>query len=89
MYMKYLIYVNNTPPLALAVHEITRNFWTAYVDSYNETGCSVPPNIARLPSILQCSCANCSEQVAPELASCNYVSLTNFVDFSTFLADFR
>ena len=35
---------------------------------YSQTGCSVPPNIARLPSILQCSCANCSEQVAPELA---------------------
>ena len=56
---------------------------------YSQTGCSVPRNIARLPSILQCSCANCSEQVAPELASCNYISFNKFVDFNTFLADFR
>ena len=56
---------------------------------YSQTGCSVPPNIARLPSKLQCSCANCSEQVAPGLANCNYISFNKFVDFNTFLADFR
>ena len=56
---------------------------------YSETGCSVPPNTARLPSILQCSRANCSEQDAPEVASCNYISFNKFVDFNTFLADFR
>ena len=26
----YIIYVNNTLPLALAVHEISRHFWAAY-----------------------------------------------------------
>ena len=26
----YIIYVNNTLPLALTVHEITRHFWAAY-----------------------------------------------------------
>ena len=50
---------------------------------------SVPPNIATLPSILQCSCAiNCSDQVAPELASCKYINFNKIVDFNTFLADF-
>ena len=27
--LMYLIYVNNTLPLALVVHEITRHFWAA------------------------------------------------------------
>ena len=26
----YIIYVNDTLPLALAVHEISRHFWAAY-----------------------------------------------------------
>ena len=26
----YVIYVNNTLPLALTVHEISRHFWAAY-----------------------------------------------------------
>ena len=26
----YIIHVNNTLPLALAVHEISRHFWAAY-----------------------------------------------------------
>ena len=26
----YIIYVNNTLPLALAVHEISRHFWAPY-----------------------------------------------------------
>ena len=45
------------------------------------------PNIAALPSIMQCSCANCSEQVAPELADCNYISFNKSVDFNIFLAE--
>ena len=57
--------------------------------SYSQISCSVPPNIATLPSILQWSCANCSEQVAPELASCNCINFNKFVDFNIFLADFR
>ena len=56
---------------------------------YSQIRCSVPPNIATLPSILQCSCANCSEQVAQELASCNCINFNKFVDFNIFLADFR
>ena len=28
--LMYFIYVNNTLPLALVVHEITRHFWAAY-----------------------------------------------------------
>ena len=56
---------------------------------YSQIRCSVLPNIATFPSILQCSCANCSEQVAPELESCNYINFNKFVDFNTFLADFR
>ena len=56
---------------------------------YSQIRCSVPPNIATLPLILQCSCANCSEQVAPELASCNCINFNKFVDFNIFVADFR
>ena len=41
---------------------------------HSQIGCSVPRNIATLLSILQCSCGNCSEQVAPEVASCNGVN---------------
>ena len=33
----YFIYVNNTLPLALAVHEITRNFWAAYAQTMAQT----------------------------------------------------
>ena len=51
---------------------------------YSQIRCSVPPNIATLPSILQSSCSNCSEQVESELASCNYISFNKFVDFNTF-----
>ena len=56
---------------------------------YSQVRCSVPLNIATLPLILQYSCANCSEQVAPELARCNYINFNKFVDFNIFLADFR
>ena len=31
----YIIYVNNTLPLALAVHEISRHFWAAYALTTN------------------------------------------------------
>ena len=41
---------------------------------YSQIRCSVARNIATLPSILQCSCANCSKQVAPEVANCNGVN---------------
>ena len=33
----YLIYVNNTLPLALVVHEITRHLWAAYDINSNST----------------------------------------------------
>ena len=38
-YIKYMyvISVNNTLPLALAVHEITRNFWAAYAQNMAQT----------------------------------------------------
>ena len=29
-YVYYIIYVNNTLPLALALHKISRHFWAAY-----------------------------------------------------------
>ena len=44
----------------------------------NQVFCS-PQHCNALPSILQFSCANCPEQVAPELASCNYSILTNLL----------
>ena len=31
--LMYIIYVNNTLPLALAVHEISRHFWAVYAKS--------------------------------------------------------
>ena len=68
---------------------MVRTYTERFYSDYSQTGCSFPRNIATLPSILQCSCANCSEQVPPELASCNYISFNKLVDFNTILADFR
>ena len=53
--------------------------------SYSQIRCSVPPQTATLPSILQCLCANCSEKVAPEVAM--DVNLSKFVDFNIFIAN--
>ena len=39
MYM-YTIYVNNTLPLALAVHEISRHFWAAYATTLEKQAMS-------------------------------------------------
>ena len=37
--LMYVIYVNNTLPLVLAMHEITRHFWAAYrVDKHALVG---------------------------------------------------
>ena len=36
IYNVYIIYVNNTLPLALAVHEIFRHFWAAYACGIDE-----------------------------------------------------
>ena len=52
--------------------------WQIFVFTV-KSGVLFPPSIATLASILQCSCANCSEQVAPELASCDYSILTNLL----------
>ena len=46
---------------------------------YSQIRCSVPPNIGTLPSILQCSCANCSEQFAPNLQVATISILTNLL----------
>ena len=54
-----------------------------------KSGVLFPPNIATLPLILEYSCANCTEQVAPKLASCNHINFNKYVDFNIFLADFR
>ena len=42
----YIIYVNNTLPLALTVHEISRHFWAAY-DYTRRSGVQKEPSLCR------------------------------------------
>ena len=42
IFLRHPVYVNNTLPLALAVHEISRNFWAAYTITHQSTSGADP-----------------------------------------------
>ena len=55
----YIIYVNNTLPLALAVHKISRHFWVAY-GLTRQSYCTVKN--AQVATSLLTSCKNLLQQ---------------------------